>query len=395
VTLAEIRSRVQNAGPTHRQEAYVITGFDDFPVHQTALPVAAPATSDRNAYGRYWFGATHRDGRFMVEAAFGRYPHLGVVDAHLSIVKDGVQHAFHVSGAAPADPVDTTAGPFRLEIVEPMRRLRIVVADNETGITADLEWRSRVGALEEDHTVMRDGLGRAIVDMSRFLQFGTWAGHVTVDGDRTALAHEEVVGVRDRSWGVRPVGAQPAGRPAPTAPNAWLWAPVHFAGECRTLGYFQRPGGQVWRPDGFVVPVTDPVPAVTEHDAPGVLRVEPCGQRLEFTPGTRMIRRAEFDVRLPDGSTQTLELEPMARILMRGLGYTSADWAHGVWKGERAVGRETWKLDEVDPADLTAQHVHHAVRARAGDREGVGILEQIIFGPHTQFGMSGIADGVR
>ena len=43
------------------------------------------------------------------------------------------------------------------------------------------------------------------------------------------------VGVRDRSWGVRPVGERVGGRPSTMRPNAWLWAPLHFADECRTL----------------------------------------------------------------------------------------------------------------------------------------------------------------
>ncbi|NUU22928.1 MAG: hypothetical protein HOV68_15665 [Streptomycetaceae bacterium] len=369
----------------------MLTGFDDYPVHQTPVPVAMPATSDRNAYGRYWFGAAHRGGRFMVEAAFGRYPNLGVADAHLSISVGDVQHAFHVSGIAPADPVVTEVGPFRLRVVEPMRRLVIEIADNDTGISADLEWRARVGALEEDHTVMHDGVGRVMVDMARFLQFGTWAGRVTVDGETTELAHEDVVGVRDRSWGVRPVGTQPAGRPARQLPNAWLWAPVHFADECRTLGYFQKPGGEIWRGDGFVIPVLDPVPQITGHDQ--ATRTEPLGDRLTFAPGTRRITRAEFDVRLPDGSTQTLELEPLRHIMMKGLGYTSADWGHGVWKGDTVTGRESWKLDEADPRDPTAQHLHHVVKARIGGREGVGVLEQIIFGPHTQYGFHDVLDG--
>lgn len=371
----------------------MLTSFDDYPVHQVPVPVAVPGTSDRNAYGRYWFGAAHRDGRFVVEAAFGRYTNLGVADGHLSISRGGVQDAFHASGVAPADPGRTVVGAFALRVVEPMRRLVIEVAENGTGITAELEWRARVGAFEEDHTVMHDGLGRVMVDMARFLQFGTWAGVVTVDGETTELRHDEVVGVRDRSWGVRPVGAQPGGRPARQVPNAWLWAPIHFDDECRTLGYFQKPGGEMWRADAFAIPVLDPVPQVTAHDE--ATRLEPLGDRLTFAPGTRRVTRAEFDVRLPDGGTETLVLEPQRHILMKGLGYTSADWGHGHWKGEEAVGRETFKLDEADPADPTAQHMHHVVKARIGDREGVGFLEQIVFGPHRQYGFTDILDGAR
>ena len=33
----------------------MLSRFDDYPIHQTAEPVAHPASSDRNGYDRYWF----------------------------------------------------------------------------------------------------------------------------------------------------------------------------------------------------------------------------------------------------------------------------------------------------------------------------------------------------
>ena len=63
-----------------------------------------------------------------------------------------------------------------------------------------------------------------------------------------------MVGVRDRSWGIRPVGQQPTEAFGRAMANAWLWAPIHFEHECRSLGYFQKPGGEIWRGDGFRLP---------------------------------------------------------------------------------------------------------------------------------------------
>ena len=183
----------------------MLSPLDDFPVHQAPRPLAVPATTDHNAYDRYWFGGFERAGRFIVEAAFGRYPNLGVVDASLSISIGGQQHAFHACRWPPSDPTETVAGPMRVTITEPMRALRIDLDGSETGLAAELHWQARIGALLEDHTVMQAGPA-TIVDMSRFLQFGTWTGSVTVDGVTTELIRGEVVGARDRSWGIRPVG---------------------------------------------------------------------------------------------------------------------------------------------------------------------------------------------
>jgi len=371
----------------------MLSPLDDLPIHQVPKPITMPASTDRNAYGRYWFGAAHRTGDHMVEVAFGRYPNLRVTDCSLSISVGDEQFAFHASREAPIDPTDLSVGPFRLEVVEPMRTLRVTVDDNETGVAGELTWHARTGALEEDHTVMTDG-PRVLIDMLRFIQFGTWEGSVTAGGSTTVLRRGENVGVRDRSWGIRPVGEPAPGRPASMGgPNAWLWAPIHFDDECRVIGWFQRPGGEFWRADGHVVPVLDPVPATIDASHPGVVRLDPVGQRVEFHPGTRLIRRAEFDVRPAHGDPYVLELEPLRRFDMAGLGYANPAWGHGHWKGELAVGGEHWRFADLHPLDPAHQHVHHTVRARIGDREGVGVLEQIIFGPHTQFGLRDLLDG--
>lgn len=369
-----------------------LTPFDEYPIHQVPKPIALAGTTDRNAYGRYWFGCAHRGGEFQIEMAFGRYPNLQVQDTSVSISQGGAQHSFHASGRAPVDPGDLSVGPARLEIVEPFRELRYSVASNDTGISCDLTWRARVGALLEDHTVMSDG-PHTMIDMARYLQFGTWSGWVDVDGTRTSFTHDETVGVRDRSWGVRPVGSPAPGRPSSGPPNAWLWAPIHFDDECVVAGWFQRPGGEFWRADGHRIAVTDPTPASVSLEDPGVRRSDPVGQRLRFAPGSRWVTAVEIDLRMDDGSIEVLELEPILRFDMRALGYQNPDWGHGVWHGEIEIGREDWDFVDVHPQDPTHQHVHHLVRARLGGAEGVGIFEQIIFGPHTQFGFVDILDG--
>ena len=42
----------------------MLSKFDDYPIHQTPEPVAVPATTDRNAYDRYWFNGYAGDGEF-------------------------------------------------------------------------------------------------------------------------------------------------------------------------------------------------------------------------------------------------------------------------------------------------------------------------------------------
>ena len=40
----------------------MLTRYDDYPIHQTADPVAHPSTSDLNFYDRYFFNGFTRTG---------------------------------------------------------------------------------------------------------------------------------------------------------------------------------------------------------------------------------------------------------------------------------------------------------------------------------------------
>lgn len=100
----------------------MLSAFDDFPIHQTVQPIARTDSEDRNKYDRYWFNGYDRDGDWYFGIGMGRYPNLGILDGAFSIVTaDGEQHCFFASRRAPAEPSELTIGPFRLEVVVPMR----------------------------------------------------------------------------------------------------------------------------------------------------------------------------------------------------------------------------------------------------------------------------------
>jgi hypothetical protein len=374
----------------------VLSRFDDFPVHQTPEPLAHRATSDPNAYDRYWWNGVDREGRFYFGAALGLYPHQQVMDAHFSILCDGEQHAFHASRLAPHEPSDTAVGPLRLEILEPLRRLRLTIAPNETGIEADLTFASRAPALEEARARMKAGpTTRNLIDMTRFTQFGTWQGFVRADGVETKVERATTYATRDRSWGVRPVGSAAPGRPADLPQVAWLWAPIHFEDEALLLGYFQRSTGERWNADGMRVPVSASPAPYADPGAPGFVHLEALGERLVFRPGTRWIERAEFDYQPKGGTRETLELETVLRFNMNGLGYAHPRFGHGVWQGDLVVEAEHWKEGDLAPGSPFHQHIHNLVRARVGTKRGVGLLEQILLGPHERYGFTGLVDGQR
>jgi hypothetical protein len=373
----------------------MLSRFDDFPIHQTPEPLAHRATSDANAYDRYWFNGVDRDARFYFGAALGLYPHHQVMDAHFSFLgEDGVQHSLHASRLAPQEPTETRVGPIALSILEPMRRLRFAAAENEHGISCDLEFVSRAPALEEERARMKAGdTTRNLVDMTRFTQFGAWRGWVRVGGVTTRIQPETCYATRDRSWGVRSVGAAAPGRPAAPPAFGWLWAPVHFDDECALVGYFQRPDGSRWGLSGMRI-ATSASPALhADPGDPALTPFTPTGDALEFVPGTRWVARGVFTGRGRDGESPPLEVETLRRFNMNGLGYAHPKWGHGLWQGELRVDAEVWKESDLTPGNPFHNHIHNLVRARLGEKRGVGLLEQILFGPLSRYGFRDFLDG--
>ncbi len=86
-------------------------------------------------------------------------------------------------------------------------------------------------------------------------------------------------------------------------------------------------------------------------------------------------------------------MEPILRFQVLGIGYNHPQWGHAVWQGELETGRDEWDLAALDPLAYEHLHVHHVVRARMGDREGIGTLENIVIGRHARSGFKDFLDG--
>ena len=132
---------------------------------------------------------------------------------------------------------------------------------------------------------------------------------------------------------------------------------------------------------------------------PGIERMASVEHRLEFVPGTRRARSAEISLIPRSGERIEISLEPLLCFQMKGIGYTHPEWGHGRWKGELAIGGESWKSAGLDPMAFENLHVQQVVRARMrgplGEDEGVGVLEQICIGPHAVYGFKEFLDGAQ
>ena len=368
----------------------MLSRHDDFPIHQTPEPLAHPSTSDRNFYDRYWMGGFARDGGLFFSVALGIYPNRQVMDASFSVVRDGRQHSLHTSRLAPAERSETRVGPLSVEVLDPLRRLRVRIDDNETGLAGDLVFGARTAAIEEPRITRRHE-GRIVMDSTRFTQFGSWSGEIRVEGKRMSVEAERVLGIRDRSWGVRPLGEREADAPGPAPQFFWLWAPIHFDDLCTHCGLNEDEKGRVWHSAGSIARTYAAPEAIPDGDT--AERMASVTHRVEWEKGTRRARAAEIRLLSDAGETRVISLEPILRFQMLGLGYLHPEWSHGMWKGETALAGESWDLDALDPLDPRYIHIQQLCRARMGEREGIGLLEQLVIGPHEPSGLTSLFDG--
>lgn len=372
----------------------MLNRLDDYPIHQTPEPIAHPATSDPNFYDRTWFNAYSDDGEKYFSLGIAVYPHRGILDCHFSVIeKGGRQHCFYASRRAPQERTDMSVGPFRLEIVEPLRRARVIIDDNESGISCDLTFSARTSAIQEARQTFHQRQ-RTFMDATRFAQFGRWSGTIRhPDGD-VAVDAQSWRGTKDRSWGVRGVGERVVlGAPMPGTPFFFLWAPLHWDDHVSHAVFFDGPDGRAKVREGLTSPLY-----ASEADIPDELEdvVEPMAtavHRIDYHPGTRWAKRAELDLIDLYGNVRTITMEPQLRFQFKGLGYGHPTWAQGMWKGELAVAGESFDPLELDPLAPENIHIQQVVKVSDGERVGIGALEQIVIGPYAPAGFKAVLDG--
>lgn len=364
----------------------MLTKADEYPIHQTPDPIAFSGT-DRNFYDRYFFNGYSTDGELFFGAALGVYPHLNIMDAAFAVRIGDVQYNLHASRHLHMERMDTEVGPIRVEVIEPLKRLRVVVEDNVHGVSADLTITGRHSPMEEPRTTRRNG-PRVVQDITRMTQLGRWSGWIRAGGRKVELDDMRTLGTRDRSWGVRHVGMRDPQQPVTPQEFQvwWFWLPAHF--EDRVVHFFvnEDGDGKVWNL-GFMM-VRDGEATEHLHDA----RLE-----VEFEPGSRFPVRGIVTARDEAGGLYRIEIEPGARFFLSGIGYMNPDWSHGLNKGPLALGYDEIVSSEV--ATHGAQYEHPQAFATLmmtmpnGQRlSGHGCWESIVLGRHAPSGFTSTFD---
>ena len=373
----------------------MLTVLDDYPIHQTSEPLAHVSTSDHNFYDRYWYNAHDRGGLFYFGVGACRYANLGIFDCSLSIAIDGEQHAFHGSRRAPKEAGDLSCGPFRIEILEPMGRHRVSLQENETGISCDLTFTPTTVCVEEGRQTLRNER-HVVMDATRLDQFGKWQGWIRFNGRELLVESESTFGLKDRSWGVRPVGDRFLGG-APLSDFQAIhfnWLPIHWENRCSLAGWFEDDQGNQWHTDQAFLPKHDDPKDASRASDPDLRMLSGIvDHELTMIAGTRRASSGVVTMNDASGESLTIHVKPVLVHRMKGLGYQHPEWGHGRWQGELKIEGESWREADLDPLALENLHVQQIVVATSGDEIGHGVLEQLHIGPSSSYGFSDWFDG--
>jgi hypothetical protein len=364
-----------------------LSPLDDFPVHQIAQPIRQVATSDRNFYDRYYFNCHAGTDELMLIIGLGQYPNLGVTDA-FAVARHGDTHrVVRASRELGTDRMDTTVGPFRVEVIEGLRRLRVVLAPNEHGLEFDLSWEAAIPAQAEPGHFIR-AQERVIFDSFRLAQTGRWTGRVR-SGDREfAITPDRWRGSRDRSWGIRPVGeSEPPGIQAKNpAQFYWMYAPMQFD-EFSILAIVQEDAAG----DRVLEEAVRVWPERAGRPPQQLGRPE---YRPRYAPGGRDVEAAVISFSPPGGDRIEVAVHPVLPVsLMVGTGYgLEPDWKHGMYQGPGLVVQGV-SYDLRQPEDkarmwgmVDAVAVFEATEA-GRTVTGSGLFESWALGPHAPTGL--------
>jgi hypothetical protein len=378
-----------------------LSSWDDFPVHQVAETVRHAGTSDRNFYDRYYFNLHASTDELFMVMGLGQYPNLGVTDTFACVRRGELQHVVRASKVL-EDRMDTSIGPVRVEVLEPLHKVRFVcdpsahvATDADSGdlaIACDLVWEGAMPAFEEPRQYVRK-YGRVLFDTMRFAQTGCWSGTLEVAGESFAVTPDRWWGTRDRSWGVRPHGEpeHPGIRQGEGQMSGmWNYDPMQFDDHSILYMLNEHADGERVLEEAVRI-WSDP------HREPEWLGRPDHEHALRS--GTRMVDHSILS--FPDAPEGNLEIDVtplLPAYIAIGTGYgVEDDWRHGMYQGPLVVQGREFKVAEIEGIGqftIVDQVARFAQRVDGTPGAvGFGLHEHGFFGPFPRYGLDNASSG--
>lgn len=374
-----------------------LTKLDEWPRHQAGGTFDVVVDGSPHWSDGYYFTTGADDGTYTLMGGFRLYANNDVLDAFTCVVHAGVQRNMRWSRRLRPRIDDLDCGPIEIEIVEPLRIVRVTAGDNPYGITYDLTFEGVAPPYNEERVITIVN-GRLQSDRSNYDQCCTVRGWLAVDGDRVDVAGW--TGVRDHSWGIgNNVGGPRSTAIAPppdAAPPIGLrqWCVFRLPERAVFWQFHHSAAGAYTK---FEACCSYPYDDTREPFRYTGVRHE-VGWVCEDGRALRRLARGTVELDRPDGGTDRFVVEPVSGpIYLQGGGY----WAgfddglgRGVYRGDLHHEGDRWDVSHptrvVGPKGLRLRDDHWAEAwARCTDLSdgtaGTGHLECVVIGEYPGF----------
>jgi hypothetical protein len=374
----------------------VLVPMDEYLNHQITDTFASVQQSDRSWTEKVCLSVGAHDGSIQIGFGLGKYLNRNVMDAYAGVSRGVEQITVRASRMLLPSPDDYNIGPIHYEIVEPLKKVRIRLEENELQpISFDILIHcDDLPPFLETHEFRRQFGGYRIDnDLVRYHQSGVASGWISVDGKRHEVSPDKFYATRDHSWGVRyGVGDEPQdimpGIDSNLFPMNFLWSPMRMV----------KPDGSVYGIHHFYLKIA--VPGVPEICLGGI--EHPDGQREEIThiepalsydPINRRLQGGSLQLTLKSGEQRTISIEVVGNTgfhLGAGLYFGLYGKHHGQWRGELHLEGDRFE----DCSELeTAKRIHQIrdclIKITEGDAVGYANYQTVVNGEWPELSLSG------
>ncbi len=367
-----------------------LTRMDEYPRHQVGGTFDSVASDSVHWNDGFYFTLGDEATGATLFAAIRLYANTDVMDGFACVTIDGRQHNLRWSRRLRPRIDDITVGPLALQILEPLRTLRLTCADNEFGIAFDLTWKALHEPYLEDRIVRFAG-GRKVYDRTNYDQCCAVSGTISVAGRTLDVTPDTWVGVRDHSWGMGRTGgaASPAIAPDTSRdPRRGFamrqWTMIRMPDRIMFWQFHLQADGSFDPLESIVIPLDASQPWWSYVDA------EAHADRVDGLPRAE---RTRVSFTRADGTIDRFQLTPVGSpVYLQGGGYHDGftdRLGRGVYRGDDHGEGEVWDVthpvDVGDPGgwfrqrpDAWAEHFATCVNLDDPADRGFGHLECVL-----------------
>ena len=319
--------------------------MDEYLVHQAVRTISEVDSDHKDWQDRLYFNFVDLSGEFVALTGYGAFPNRNVAQG-LMLANLGSEHfAYFSARPLEEDREVMQAGTLRFEIIEPLRSWRIELADEANRIEGSLEFHARCPLYTFRPIQWKKG-DYTVAHQMHYTQSGRYKGSITAGG-RTFT---DLVGIRDRSWGIRDMTQIPM----------WIWISGQFSQHCVSAWLWETPEGEIIHQDGAITYEDGAVRPITRFE-----------HELEVTPGARRPHSARFTLTTDDGEAHSLTAAEISSCFLAG--------PQSRWQESDA--------ETMARLDATAFGHDQYVRYEMNGETGYGIVEYMFTGGVKKYGI--------